>query len=77
MLAFVQIATDSENPEGLTEKLRSYPEIRDIYMLFGKWDVVAIAEVDDADKLGTFVIEKIRKIEGVRDTATQIVARKL
>ena len=77
MHAFIQIATDSENPESLCRRLREYPEIQDLFVLFGKWDVVAIAKVGDADALGTFIIEKIRKLPGVRDTATQIVARKV
>lgn len=76
MHAFIQIATDAEDPEKLCAKLKEYKEVKDIYMLFGKWDVVAIVSVDDAEHLGNFVVEKIRKVPGVRDTATQIVARK-
>ena len=77
MHAFIQIATDDVDPDALCGKLREYKEIKDLYLLFGKWDVVAIAEIDDADTLGTFVVERIRKLPGVRDTATQIVAKKV
>lgn len=76
MHAFIQIASDTENPEALCGTLRGYKEIKDLYILFGKWDVVAIAEIEDAEALGNFIIEKIRNLPGVRDTATQIVARK-
>ena len=76
MHAFIQIATDSDNPDELCRELRKNEEIKDLYVLFGKWDVVAIAEIKDAEALGKFIIEKVRQIPGVRDTATQIVARK-
>ena len=76
MHAFIQIATDADSPDKLCEELKKHEEIKDLFMLFGKWDVVAIAEVKDAEDLGNFIIEKVRKIPGVSDTATQIVAKK-
>jgi len=75
MQAFIQVATDSPNPQELIEKLKGYPEILRLYVLFGKWDVVAIADLPDSEALGKFIIDKIRTIPGVRDTATQIVAK--
>lgn len=77
MRAFVQIATDTAQTTKILESLKSYEEIEQIFVLFGKWDIVAIANLENAENLGTFVIDKIRVLPGVTNTATQIVAQKI
>ncbi|OYT32345.1 Lrp/AsnC family transcriptional regulator [Candidatus Woesearchaeota archaeon] len=75
MQAFVQIATDTIHTQKILEELNKLPEIKEVYMLFGEWDILARVEVKDSEQLGNFVVNKIRSIEGVRTTSTQIVAK--
>ncbi len=51
-------------------KLSKVPEIVELHLLFGEYDLLAKIEADDFDNLGTIVVNKIRPIEGVRFTTT-------
>ena len=51
-------------------------KVKDVFVLFGEWDLLARLELDSPEELGTFVIENIRTIPGVRLTSTMIVAKK-
>lgn len=47
---------------------------KEIYALFGQYDVLMIAEAENIKELTEFVIEKIRSVEGVDSTRTIIAA---
>ena len=49
-------------------------EAKEIYALFGEYDVLMIVEADDLKELTDFVIDKIRSIKGVDNTRTIIAA---
>ena len=50
-------------------------EIKNAYIVFGDWDMIIEIEVDSAEKLGEFILEKIRTIHDVKLTSSLIVAR--
>jgi len=49
-------------------------EAKDIYALFGEYDVLMIVEAENIKELTEFVIDNIRGIEGVDNTRTIIAA---
>ena len=51
-------------------KLSKVAEISELYPLFGEYDFIAKIEVEDYEKLGNIIINKIRSIEGIIDTKT-------
>ncbi len=57
----------------LVKKLVKYPEIQEVCNLSGDWDVLVKIRVENTEKIGEFVINKIRKIPGVERTVTAIV----
>ncbi len=76
MQAFIQIATNTACARKILEELNKLSEIQEVYMLFGEWDLLARAQIETSEELGDFVVNKIRSIEGVKTTSTQIVAKK-
>jgi len=60
--------------EKLLKELRSYPEVRNAYILFGEWDLIIEVELSGAEELGLFVMEKVRSREDVKLTSSLIVA---
>ena len=54
----------------VVKNLSKYPEIVEIQPIFGKHDVIAKIKINDYEKLGSFVINKIRIIEGIKNTRT-------
>lgn len=75
MLAYVQIALDGAREQNIYETLKSMREIKEVHILFGEWDMIAKLELPSPEALGTFVLNKIRTIPGVRLTSTMIVAK--
>ena len=45
-------------------------EIVELHPLFGEYDLIVKLEAQDFDSLGHLVVEKIRSIEGVKETKT-------
>ncbi len=74
MKAFIQVATNG-NEIQVNEGLKKLSEIKEVYMLFGEWDFLALVELENAEQLAGFVIDKIRSMPGVRLTSTMICAR--
>ncbi len=76
MKAFVLISLKEGNERELLEDLKELKEVKNAYILFGEWDVIAEVELRSAEELGSFVMEKIRSREDVRLTSSLIVAGK-
>lgn len=74
MKAFVQVATKG-NEAKINEHLKSLPEVKEVYMLFGEWDFLALVEIENAEQLAAFVVDKIRSVQGVRLTSTMICVK--
>ena len=74
MKAFVLISLNEGNEQELLDDLKELPEVSNAYILFGEWDILAEIELDSAERLGTFVMEKLRSREDVRLTSSLIVA---
>lgn len=76
MKAFVLISLKEGNERELLEDLKELKEVKNAYILFGEWDLIAEVELRSAEELGSFVMEKIRSREDVRLTSSLIVAGK-
>ncbi|MBW2968645.1 Lrp/AsnC ligand binding domain-containing protein [Candidatus Woesearchaeota archaeon] len=75
MHAYVQIALENANEAEIKDKLKVLPEVRDVHILFGEWDLMAKLEIESPEQLAAFVMENIRSIKGVKLTSTLIVAK--
>ena len=70
MFAYVQIALENANEQEIKDKLQFFPEVKDVHILFGEWDLMAKLEVESPEQLATFIMDNIRPIEGVKLTST-------
>lgn len=76
MKAFILISLLERTERNVLSELKSYPEVKNAYILFGEWDIMAEIEVSNPEELGTFVINNIRSRSDVRLTSSLIVAAK-
>ena len=76
MKAFILISLLERTERNVLSELKSYPEVKNAYILFGEWDIIAEIEVSNPEELGTFVINSIRSRNDVRLTSSLIVAAK-
>lgn len=73
--AFVLINVQSGKVPTVAQRLYNIKEVREIFMVTGPFDILAIIEADDYDKLGEILAEEIQKIPGIMDTQTMMAFR--
>ncbi len=71
--AIVMINVDVGKENEIFEKLYEIPEVKEVYMVYGIHDLIAVIEADTMDALRTLITEKVRRMEGVKSTLTNIV----
>jgi len=69
-MGFVLINTAPGKEADVYRALKNVSEIKNLYPVFGDYDIVAIAEAKDAETLGRFIVSKIRSVPGITDTKT-------
>jgi DNA-binding Lrp family transcriptional regulator len=72
-LAFVLINAEIGSESELVEELRKMPYVKEAYLVYGVYDIIARIEAESMDKLKEIVTWKIRKLNKVRSTLTMIV----
>jgi len=59
--------------EDLLKKLREIPNVKEVYVVYGVYDIVARVEVDTMEKMKETITWHIRRLDKVRSTLTMIV----
>lgn len=72
-LAFVLINAEIGSEDDVLVELRKLGNVKESYVVYGVYDIVAKVEADSMDKLKEIVTWKIRRLDRVRSTLTMIV----
>ncbi|HYW00641.1 MAG TPA: Lrp/AsnC ligand binding domain-containing protein [Candidatus Acidoferrum sp.] len=72
-LAFVLINAEIGSEDEVVMELRKIGNVKESYVVYGVYDIVAKVEADSMDKLKEIVTWKIRRLDRVRSTLTMIV----
>ena len=72
-LAFVLINTEMGAMEETLTALTKIENVKEAYMVYGVYDIVAKVEAESMTKLKELVTWKIRKLDKVRSTLSMIV----
>ena len=72
MKAFVLINTELGQEAAVVESLSHVAGIKDVYALYGIYDVIAQVEADSMDKVKEIVFNNIRRLDSVKTTITLI-----
>lgn len=74
--AVVLINVDIGREEDVFNRLLDLEEVKEVYIVYGVHDIVAVIESPDMDSMRVLITQKIRKIDGVKSTTTSIVIKK-
>lgn len=74
MKAFVLISLKECDEKNFLDELKKHPEIKNAYVLFGEWDIIAELEMQNAEDIGAFIMDNIRSKEFVKLTSSMVVA---
>jgi DNA-binding Lrp family transcriptional regulator len=72
-LAVVLINAEIGSEDEVVAELRKIGNVKESYVVYGVYDIVAKVEADSMDKLKEIVTWKIRRLDKVRSTLTMIV----
>jgi DNA-binding Lrp family transcriptional regulator len=53
-------------------QIRAIPGVKDVNLVFGQWDAIAVAEAKSLFELAKIIVAEIRSIQGVQDTTTLV-----
>ena len=71
--AFVLINADLGTEEDLVKELKKIPNVTEVYVVYGVYDIIAKVEADTMEKVKETITWHIRRLEKVRSTLTMIV----
>jgi DNA-binding Lrp family transcriptional regulator len=72
-VAFVLINAEIGSEDEVVTELRKIANVKESYVVYGVYDIVAKVEAESMDKLKEIVTWKIRRLDKVRSTLTMIV----
>ncbi|MEN2974678.1 MAG: Lrp/AsnC ligand binding domain-containing protein [Candidatus Caldarchaeales archaeon] len=71
--AFVLINTEIGAEEEILQELKKIVNVKEAYVVYGVYDIIAKVEADSMDKLKEIISWKIRRLDKVRSTLTMLV----
>ncbi len=72
MIAFVLCKLIAGLEQKAIGQIKSIRGVKDVYLTFGGWDAILVAESDTVDKLSGLIVREIRGIHGVQTTETLV-----
>ena len=67
------INADLGAEEELVKQLKAVEFVKEVYVVYGVYDIVAKVEADTIDKVKETITWKVRRLDRVRSTLTMIV----
>ena len=71
--AFVLINTDMGSESEVLDQLKKIDAVKEAYMVYGVYDVVAKVNADTMEKLKQIITWNVRRLDKVRSTLTMII----
>jgi len=72
-MAFVLINAEIGSEDSVVKELKSVTQVKEAYMVYGVYDIVAKVASESMDKLKEIITWKIRRLPKVKSTLTMIV----
>jgi DNA-binding Lrp family transcriptional regulator len=72
-MAYVLITTETGAVDTVLGSLKKMDSVKETYMVYGVYDIVAVIKAETMDKLKEIVTWNLRSLDQVRSTLTMIV----
>ena len=72
-MAFVLINAEIGSEDAVVKELKAVPNVKEAYMVYGVYDIVAKVSAETMDKLKEIITWKFRRLNKVKSTLTMIV----
>ena len=68
--AFLLLSCEIGTENDLVSKLKTIPQITNVMITYGDYDIVAEAETSNTEEMDALITSQIRKLEKIRSTIT-------
>ena len=68
-----QEAKEPLSQRELARQISKLPEVQEVHIITGDWDILIKVKDKDVDAIGRFVIDKLRMVKGIEKTLTCMV----
>jgi len=72
-LAFVLINAEVGSEDEVLKELRKVEYVKEAYLVYGAYDIIAKVEAETMDKLKEVIASKVRRVNKVSSTLTMMV----
>ena len=72
-MAYVLITAETGAVDSVLESLKKMDAVKETYMVYGVYDIIATVKAETMDKLKEIVTWNLRSLDRVRSTLTMIV----
>ena len=70
------IAKSDDSPTSqrtVAEEISRFPEVQEVHIITGDWDLLIKLRAENVEAIGKFVVDKLRRIQGLEKTLTCMV----
>jgi len=71
--AFVLLNVEMGREENIIRDLKNLGEVKEVFRVYGVYDIIAKVESDTMDKVKEIIVWKLRNLKGVKSTLTLMV----
>jgi DNA-binding Lrp family transcriptional regulator len=57
----------------IVKRIAGFPEVQEVHIITGDWDILIKVRERDVDTIGKFVIDRLRAVKGIEKTLTCVV----
>jgi DNA-binding Lrp family transcriptional regulator len=73
--AFVLMNAELGKETQIVNELEKIPNVKEVYPVYGVYDVMMVIESDSMETLRETITSKIRKLDGIKSTLTMIIVK--
>lgn len=72
--AFIMAKVESVKAREVLENVRALDEVEEAFLIYGAFDLLIKGVFKTPEGLSSFVVDSLRKVDGVKDTVTNVCA---
>lgn len=74
IVAFIMAKVESMKSRSVLEDIRKMDEVEEAYLIYGAYDLLIKCTFKTPEALSSFVVNELRKLDGIKDTVTNVCA---
>lgn len=74
IVAFVMAKVESAKTRDVLKKVKKFEQVEEAYVIYGAYDLIIQGSFESPEALSSFVVDELRRIDGVKDTVTNVAA---